>query len=169
MCATLSAKALAGLVVRELRPSDVAAALSVVDAVFDAEVAPTYTREGAALFRELSREGSLASGRDILNLVAEYEGRVVGVLRLRGGSDISMLFVDAGMRHHGVGRLLVHEAIRRARAGNPQLAEVTVGASPNAVHGLRKLGFVETGPEQVLQGIAFTPMACRLAGPESDA
>jgi len=39
---------------------------------------------------------------------------------------------------------------------------ITVNSSPYAVEAYRRLGFTETGPEQLVSGIRFTPMTREL-------
>jgi ribosomal protein S18 acetylase RimI-like enzyme len=96
------------------------------------------------------------------NLVAEVQGRVVGLLSLvcyrtlfhQGGTAlINELVVQAGQRGRGVGRLLVREAVRRARAAGMDEVEVSTESGNRAAAGFyRACGFHR---RYVLLGMEF--------------
>jgi ribosomal protein S18 acetylase RimI-like enzyme len=79
--------------------------------------------------------------------VLERSGRVAGfsvVLRLAAGvAELDGLFVEPEFMRQGVGRLLVEDAARAARAAGLRRIEVT--ANPRAVGFYRRLGFVRDG------------------------
>ena len=67
-----------------------------------------------------------------------------------------MLFVT--LQGRGVGKELFRRAAARCKEVHPELAEITVNSAPGAVDAYGRLGFKETGPEQVENGIRFVPM-----------
>lgn len=94
--------------------------------------------------------------------VAEEDGRIVGVVAVRGGTHLYHLFVAE--RHHGRGlgtRLWAHA---RAAAGHD--GPFTVNASANAVAFYLRLGFQSAGPAASKDGVTFTPMV--LGGERAD-
>jgi len=56
----------------------------------------------------------------------------------------------------------MREAIRPGRPPKPDGEGLTVNSSPNAVPAYIRMGFSPTGPEEVRNGIRFTPMIKRL-------
>ena len=83
---------------------------------------------------------------------------LVGVIALRTGQHISLLFVRDKFHHLGVARKLINVAVDAVAMENPQIRAVTVNSSPYAVGFYKKLGFVPLGPEQRADGIRFTAM-----------
>lgn len=89
--------------------------------------------------------------------VALERNKIVGMITLRDSTHISLLFVDEAYHRQGIGRALVRYLT------NYLLAEVgaervTVNASPYAVAFYHKIGFRDIRPEEVKDGIIYTPM-----------
>jgi GNAT superfamily N-acetyltransferase len=150
------------IVYREMEASEVEAVAALVARVFRCVVAPFYMEEGV---REVLRFGSAERLRERVRhdesfvLVAQADGGgLVGMIEMRGGDHVSLLFVDADYQRQGVGRTLLRRAVVRARAARPDLRQVTVHASPNAVSAYERLGFAATAAEQEADGILYTPM-----------
>jgi len=55
----------------------------------------------------------------------------------------------------------LHEGLRFAGQYEPELSEVNVHSSPNAVDAYERLGFQATGPQKLEHGISFIPMRLR--------
>lgn len=146
--------------VRPLLPGDEEAACALVRRVFNAFVAPDYEPEGVAEFLRFADPQQMraraSQGSDIL--LAWVGASLVGVLELRSGDHISLLFVDTIFQGRGIARALVEAAIALGRQRIPGLAVVSVNASPNSVMVYEHLGFAPTGPKQTRDGIAFIPM-----------
>ncbi|MBC7256401.1 MAG: GNAT family N-acetyltransferase [Chloroflexi bacterium] len=133
---------------------------ALVRRVFDLFVAPEYEPEGIQSFYRYIEPQCLreraAKDHDIL--LAFVDKTPVGVLELREGRHISLLFVDAMFQGRGIARALLEEAIALARQRDPQVAKITVNASPNSAFIYERLGFRATGPRQSRDGIIFIPM-----------
>jgi len=84
------------------------------------------------------------------------KGRLAGVLSMRDVSHIKLLFVREDFHRQGVARALLQAALDELAPLSPP--EITVNASPYALPAYRRLGFVETGPQQAKDGLRFTPM-----------
>jgi GNAT superfamily N-acetyltransferase len=99
----------------------------------------------------LSFDGAhLAEGR---TRVAVAEGRIVGfVTTLVGGGllELEDLFVDPDWMRHGVGRLLVADALVTARSSGCTGLEVT--ANPHALAFYRRVGFGGDAPVETELG-----------------
>ncbi len=88
---------------------------------------------------------------------AYEKSKMIGMITLRNTEHISLLFVDEHHQRKGVGTKLVDQVrnyILTEVGGN----RVTVNASPMAVGFYHKIGFTDLGPEQIADGIRFTPM-----------
>ena len=84
-------------------------------------------------------------------------GKMVGMISLRGETHISLLFVDERYHRMGIGRRLIDYV------SNYVLTEeghhhVTVNAALGATGFYHCVGFVDTDKEQINDGIRFTPM-----------
>jgi GNAT superfamily N-acetyltransferase len=149
---------------RTMENGEEEAVTDVVLRAFDAYVAPGYSPEGVATFRDYARPDALAerSRDNHFVLVAERGGEVAGMIEMRGYAHLSMLFVDP--RHHrsGVGKELFARALDVCRTSNPGLERVTVNSSPYAVPIYERLGFASSGEEQVVNGMRFIPMTLEL-------
>lgn len=136
--------------VRELRDSEHARAMKLVWRVFSEFEAPDYSAEGIEEFRRYIQPGSIGEQ------VAGDEP--VSLLAVRPPLHISLLFIDKRYHRQGCTRAL-WDAARRAL---PTQKRATVNSSPYALEAYRRLGFRESGPEQTVNGLRFTPMDCEL-------
>ena len=159
---------------RYIKRGEESAVAALVAAVFMAHVAPHYTQEGVEEFlgyAEVS-EFTRRLQREHVILVAvtggdeDEEAQIVGMIEVREQRHISLLFVAGAYQGRGIATALLARAIRRCRRVNPDLAALTVHASPNAVPIYRRLGFVPSAEEQVVHGIRYTPMTLVLASDE---
>ncbi len=86
-------------------------------------------------------------------LIAKAEGKIIGMITLRNVYHISLLFVDAEYQKMGIGKALVHALYQTAGAG-----KLTVFASPYGIPFYHRIGFKDTGREEIRDGIRYTPM-----------
>jgi len=89
---------------------------------------------------------------------------VIGAIEVREFKHISMLFVDDQYQRKGIGGNLIREAISICQENSPELDQITVNSSPNAVQAYEKFGFLWSGSEQEISGIRFVPMVFKLPG-----
>jgi ribosomal protein S18 acetylase RimI-like enzyme len=146
--------------IRPMRAEELPEVAALATRVFDESIAPTYSAEGIASYRDYATAANFASrAGDHRLLVAERDGEIIGMLELRGAAHVSMLFVSPSEQRRGIGRLLL------AAADAMSDAEVmTLNATPNAVPAYVRLGFEATGEEQERNGIRFVPMSRRKCG-----
>ncbi|GLC24214.1 GNAT family N-acetyltransferase [Roseisolibacter agri] len=148
---------------RAMRAEETDAAAALAQRVYDAAIAPHESPEGRASYaRYASPEAMRARAANHAVTVAEEDdGALVGVLEVRDGTHVSMLFVDPRCQRAGVGRALLGHAF-----GAPEAwPALTVNSTPGAVDAYERLGFVAEAPGEVVErnGIRFVPM-CRAAG-----
>lgn len=123
-------------------------------------VAEDYTPEGVESFQNFVTDGILQKMflMGECQLFGAYDnGVMIGMIALRQGRHISLLFVDRKYHMKGIGRLLIgyvsdyvlyEEGHRR----------ITVDSSPYAVGFYHRVGFTDTGAAQTSQGVTYTPM-----------
>jgi GNAT superfamily N-acetyltransferase len=143
-----------------MRPDEASEVSDVILRAFDEDVAPDCDAQGVQAFSRYADPGALVGrfDHDHTILVASVEGRIVGVIELRKGQHISLLFVDSHHRRRGIARELLRRVLNLGHCGGRTVVEVTVNASPYAVPVYRKLGFSPTGPPRTKDGLRFTPM-----------
>jgi GNAT superfamily N-acetyltransferase len=146
--------------VRPLRPGEEQEACVLVRRVFDVFVAPEYEPEGVQAFHRYAdpqrlRE-RLAEGHDVL--LAFVGEALVGVVELRGGRHISLLFVEAMFQGRGIARALMDAAIALGRERAPGIKALSVNASPNSALIYERLGFCATASQEHRDGMVFIPM-----------
>lgn len=146
---------------RLMRAGEEREVCELVSRVFDEFVASDFPQEGVDEFHRYADADALAQrvGSGELVLVAEEEGRIVGMIELRGFGHIAMLFVES--RGKGIGRRLVGEALQICYERGVDPDRVTVNASRFAAPIYERLGFETEGPERTENGITYLPMVFR--------
>ncbi len=89
--------------------------------------------------------------------VALDRDKIVGMITLRGSTHVSLLFVDEAYHRQGIGRALM-EHLENYLLTEVGADHLTVNASPYGVEFYHKLGFRDIRPEEVKDGIIYTPM-----------
>lgn len=146
--------------IRALHADDVPAAMRLVWSVFERFEAPEYPDEGVEEFKraidvESVRE-RLAS--NTLELWGGFlGGEIAGVMGVRNTNHICMFFVDAKHHRKGIARSLF-ELLRATLETAGGFEHITVNSSPYAVEVYHRLGFEDTAPQKIENGLIFTPM-----------
>lgn len=150
------------IVVRALRPEEWDDMTALVWKTFLRYEACDYPEEGIHNFLSFLSDERLKK----MFCLGEYPvyaaflgEKMVGVISLRTGSHISLLFVLGEYHRRGIGTLLMKcakEHVRRQGCKN----FLTVNAAPYAVDFYHKNGFSDTDVQQKKDGIIFTPMKC---------
>lgn len=138
--------------VRALAPEELDGALRLARRVFDRFEAPEYSPEGVQCFADTLAQPEY---RASIRCYGAFKGSIlIGMLATRSaGAHISLFFVEEAYHRQGVGRQLFTAALADAQG-----MAITVNSSPYAVGVYRRLGFIATKPEQVTNGIRYTPM-----------
>lgn len=136
------------LSIKKLEKRETERALSLVWRVFLEYEAPDYTQEGVDEFYRSIHDESYISALTLYG--AFTDGELAGVIATRnGGRHIALFFVEGKYHRRGIGKRL----FRTVRTD-----KMTVNSSPYAVPVYRRLGFEAVMPEQVVNGLRFTPM-----------
>ena len=145
---------------RRLRDFEVEDASALALRVFDEFVATQFSDEGQQEFHRYASPSAIRerTRAGCLTFAAQRDGRLIGMLHLRDGEHIGMLFVEGDSQRQGIGRSLIGAATEYVGARQPPVRVLTVASTPNAIEAYRKLGFVSFGSEQVLKGIRFVSM-----------
>ena len=154
----------ASLYFRTMQPGEERRVSELITRVFDEYIAADLSPEGVGEFLKFVKPESLWqwSEADAFVLVAPTEGQIVGMIEVRDDKHISLFFVNQGHLGRGIGRELWRRALARCRQHEPDLAKISVNSSPYAVPIYEKLGFRQEGPEQIVNGVRFVPMAVEL-------
>ena len=138
--------------IREIRQEEIEKALCLVWQVFQEYEAPDYTKEGIEEFYKSIHDEKYLSR--LCWYGAFVQERLVGVIATRNeGTHIALFFVDGKYHRQGIGKRLYQTARSMNDSGR-----MTVNSSPYAVPVYHRLGFRDTGAEQVVNGLRFTPM-----------
>ncbi len=153
--------------ITELDEARLPEALALVWRVFLEFEAPDYTEEGVQEFRGTIAEENvrtkIAAGEMKL-WACTHEGSIVGVIAVRPVCHICLLFVDGAFHRRGIARALLDQVLAFCKKSG-SCGEITVNSSPYAVEIYRRLGFILTGDEQLVNGIRFWPMQRPLLDP----
>jgi predicted N-acetyltransferase YhbS len=138
-----------------MRPDEAPAVCKLVEEVFNQFVAPTYVPEGVREFlRYVDPEKLIRRTEDNHStVIAESHGQIVGMVEMRNGNHVSLLFVKPSEQKRGIARGLMRHVIAMHRC-----ERITVHSSPNAEPIYMRLGFRPDGPEQTKHGMRFVPM-----------
>ncbi|MGO9145689.1 MAG: GNAT family N-acetyltransferase [Desulfomonilia bacterium] len=151
---------------RLMDESDAPLVSDLVTKVFMKSIAPLYSPEGAREFLRYTHPDAMIERTRAghLTLLAELEGKVIGTIHIRSCNHVSLLFVDEEEQEKGIAGELLRRAIKICKDKSPDILAFTVNSSPNSVKIYQRIGFQDTGPEQVKNGIRFTPMVLDLHG-----
>lgn len=143
---------------RILEPGEEREVCDLISEVFNKFIAPGYSAEGVKEFYRYANPEALAARQNDNHfcLVAEMEGRIVGVIEMRNYNHVSLLFVKK--RGIGIARALFDLALERCINEKPEFLKITVNSSPYAVSIYEKIGFRVAGEEKTENGITYIPM-----------
>jgi GNAT superfamily N-acetyltransferase len=143
---------------REMRDSEKNQVSALVKSGFDKFVLSDVTEEGAEEFFRAAREMIYERPAGHFILVAEAKNRIAGMIDVRNNNHICLFFVAKAFQRQGIGRGLLEQAIAACIRNDPTVAEIDVHSSLFAVQAYQRLGFIQSKPEQVVNGIRFAPM-----------
>ena len=149
----------ASVKIRELEEKDLEAVSEICMDSFSKSVAGTLTVEGISTFSKIASSDSFLNRmkEDNVILVAECNGRIEGVVELKEGRHVAMLFVEPKYQNKGVGKKLLSSVLSYARVDT-----VTVSASLSSVPAYKKYGFECKGDISESAGLAYQPMEVEL-------
>lgn len=145
----------------KITPNKLQDALELIWEVFEKFEAPDYEEMGIKTFRHFIEYGNMAEKVQQGEMTfwgCYLNNFLVGVIALREGQHISLLFVREQFHHLGIAKHLIKMAVAHVEAMEPEIRAVTVNSSPYAVGFYEKVGFQALGPEKAADGIRFTSM-----------
>lgn len=146
--------------IRKAEPAEWETAMELAFKVFLKFEAQDYGPEGIKSFADFVSDERLKNmflqGEYLLFVAMEKE-RMIGLISLRSGNHISLLFVDPEYHRRGVGSALIRY-MQSYLLTTTRQQKMTVNASPYGVPFYHKVGFVDTGGETTKEGIIYTPM-----------
>lgn len=146
---------IAGL--RPITEDDLEAVSALCVEAFTDAVAPSLSAQGVATFLQIASVDSfrdrMGGDNEILLLEGAGADGLKGVVELKQGRHLAMLFVSPAHQKQGVGRALVAAAVKRARG-----EVMTVSASLSSVSAYLRFGFTCSGEVAESSGLVYQPM-----------
>jgi GNAT superfamily N-acetyltransferase len=142
-------------------PAKLREALELIWEVFEIYEAPVYEEMGIKTFRyfiEYDNMVEKVNQGEMIFWGCYLNNYLVGVIALRSGQHISLLFVREKFQRLGVASRLVRVLVDYLDSRNPKIRAVTVNSSPYAVDFYKSIGFVPIGAEREENGVRFTSM-----------
>jgi len=145
---------------RKIRDGEEIKVCNLVARSFNEFIAPDFPEQGVEEFFLYSNPLSLKRRleKDYFAMVAEHDGRIVGMIEIKGDNHISMLYVDKDFHHKGIASSLVKKALEEISGTNKSIKDITVNSSRYAVPFYESLGFIQYEDEKSIYGVIHTPM-----------
>ncbi|MEN5300737.1 GNAT family N-acetyltransferase [Pseudomonas sp. TWI628] len=141
--------------IRKLTHADLPRASALCLEAFTQAVAPSLPEQVAQTFAAVAAERAFSERMegDNLILLCEADGYICGLVELKEGRHVAMLFVAPAWQRRGVGARLMNEALKHARS-----QVVTVRASLPSVAAYLSYGFELAGDVGEFAGLVYQPM-----------
>ncbi|MFP3516567.1 GNAT family N-acetyltransferase [Pseudomonas sp. SIMBA_077] len=145
--------------IRKLTQGDLTRVSALCLDAFMLKVAPSLPAQGVETFSKVAAVKAFTDRMkgDNLMLVCEAQGVITGMVELKEGRHVAMLFVAPSWQRQGIGKRLISAALEQARC---QI--VTVSASLSSVASYESYGFVLAGDISNFAGLVYQPMEKRL-------
>jgi ribosomal protein S18 acetylase RimI-like enzyme len=149
---------------RIMNENDAEAVSNLIQRTFQRFIADTYTSRGIRYFLKHTSKAALLrrKRKNQLLVVAELGGTITGMIAVRKGNHVSLLFVAPEFHRRGIGALLFGKALELMKDAIPDLCSVTVNSSSYAVRFYTGLGFSAKRTAYFYKGMKMTPMELRL-------
>lgn len=148
------------ITIRPAKPEEWDDAMELAFRVFLKYESKDYGKEGTEAFAEFVTDTMLKkafeSGYYVVFLAFEGD-KMVGMIGIRNGNHISLLFVDGDHHGKGVGSKLIDKTEEYLK-NNTQFSKMTVNSAPMAKEFYHKKGFKDCGELCKKDGILYIPM-----------
>lgn len=144
------------MIIRDMKECDTEGVSHVCLDAFSESVASSLSDEGIATFTAIASPDAFAERMKADNRMLVAEGKnsaILGVIELKEGRHIAMLFVTPSQQKGGIGRKLLTAVLRNTRSET-----VTVSASLSSVPAYQKYGFKPKGDVGEFSGLVYQPM-----------
>ncbi|MCR4755944.1 MAG: GNAT family N-acetyltransferase [Lachnospiraceae bacterium] len=148
------------ITIRPAKPEEWDNAMELAFRVFLKYESKDYGKEGTQAFAEFVTDPMLKKAFDsgyYVVFLAFIDDVLVGMIGIRNGNHISLLFVDGNYHNLGIGRKLINKAASYLRS-NTEFSKMTVNSAPVAKDFYHKLGFTDCGEMAHKDGIIYIPM-----------
>lgn len=147
--------------IRKLAATDLDAASALCMTAFMDAIAPTLDDAGIQTFSRIAAPEAFAERMqgDNLILVHEDHGELQGLVELKEGRHLAMLFVAPASQRQGIGGRLLAAILPQVRT-----EILTVSASLSSVGAYRRHGFECSGEVAEFSGLVYQPMEKFLPG-----
>ena len=145
--------------IRKLTHDDLPRVSALCLDAFMLAVAPSLSAQGVETFARVAAVQAFSDRMegDNLMLVCVADGAIAGLIELKEGRHVAMLFVAPGWQRRGIGMRLMSAALEQARG-----EAVTVSASLSSVTAYESYGFSIAGDVGEFAGLVYQPMEKRL-------
>ena len=148
--------------IRRLQPSEVDAALDLAMETYLEFEAPDYGPEGVITFRRDIYDNAAfrTACMDGTNRMwgALLDGRIIGLMAMRGESHIVLVFTHRDHHRQGVASAILQALLADVRRESPDLRRLTLNSSPYGLPFYLHAGFKPADAEKTINGIRFTAM-----------
>ncbi len=147
------------MIVRKMDVRDIEAVSAICCTSFSNSIAVTLSEEGKETFANIAASNAFL-GRmkgDNLMLIAENDKKIEGIIELKEGRHVAMLFISPDRQKKGIGRNLLSSALKYAK-----VETVTVSASLSSIPAYEKYGFECKGEAKESAGLVYQPMEIKL-------
>lgn len=146
--------------IRAATTADAPAISRLVCTVSQEKIFADGPEEGCKYFMAMNSPAATAGkmGSDAYRYyVAEFEGRIVGVVAMLNNTQVYHLFVDTAQHGKGIGRRLwEHARDECLKRGNP--GRFSTDSTLDAVSGFERFGFKVSGEQRIRNGHPSLPM-----------
>jgi len=148
------------MVILDVNPAEIDEIVAMIQTVFDRFIAPTFKDEGIEHFRSFIRSADLQERLALGSVImtARFDKQLAGMIEIRDGNHIALLFTDERFQQRGVAKRLLHSALEKCRENQLAAGKLTVNAAASSVAIYERLGFACTDGPQEKYGIHFVPM-----------
>lgn len=150
--------------IKKIGKEDLDKALGLVWEVFQEFEAPNYSNQGIEEFKKFISYNTIAEklDKEELFILGCYDNeKLAGVIATRNISHICMLFVSSEYHKRGIATRLFQRILEDVKMYS-NTAQITVNSSIYAIDVYHRLGFIDLGDEQKVNGIRFIPMSYRI-------
>ncbi|MCH2041017.1 MAG: GNAT family N-acetyltransferase [Saccharospirillaceae bacterium] len=147
------------MIIRELEEKDLNAVSTICMESFLHSVAETVSDEGITTFSNIAAYDAFFDRMqgDNLMLAAQNGSNIEGIIELKEGRHVAMLFIRPDRQKNGTGRKLILSALNHATAET-----ITVNSSLPSVAAYETYGFECTGAVSESAGLVYQPMALKI-------
>lgn len=147
------------MIIRKMEEKDLEGVSAICMDSFLQSVAGALSDEGIITFSNIAACDAFLDRMkgDNLMLVAESNENIEGVIELKEGRHVAMLFIRPERQKSGIGRKLFLSSLNHAR-----VETVTVSASLSSVSAYQNYGFECSGKVDESAGLVYQPMEIKL-------